>query len=57
MDINLNIKIDTDMLQIRLRSTVRYLNPIKIHFKSTQIQSDWILDHMDLRLDPIYCHP
>ena len=53
MDMDLDIKIDPDLLQIRLRSTHRYPNPIQIHFKPIQIRSDWIwitwiLDHVDL---------
>ena len=39
---DLDIKIDPNLLQIRLRSTHRYPNPIQIHFKPIQIQSDWI---------------
>ena len=38
MDIDLDIKVDPDLLQIRLRSTHQYPNTIQIHFKSTQIQ-------------------
>ena len=51
MDMDLDIKIDPDLLQIRLRSLHRYPNPIQIHFKPIQIWSDWIwitwiLDHI-----------
>ena len=38
----LDIKINPDLLQIHLRFAHRYPNPIQIHFKPTQIQSDWI---------------
>ena len=39
---DLDIKIDPDLLQSRLRSAHRYPNPIQIHFKPIQIRSDWI---------------
>ena len=39
---DLDIKTDPDLLQIRLKSAHRYPNPIQIHFKPTQIRSDWI---------------
>ena len=39
---DLDIKIDLDLFQIRLRSAHQYSNPIQIHFKPTQIQSNWI---------------
>ena len=42
MDMDLDIKIDPDLLHIRLRSAHQYPNPIQIHLKPTQIQSDWI---------------
>ena len=42
MDMDLDIKIDPDLLQIRLTSAHRYSNSIQIHFKPTQIRSDWI---------------
>ena len=42
MDMDLDIKIDPYLLQIRLRFAHRYPNPIQIHFKPIQIQSDWI---------------
>ena len=42
MDMDLDIKIDSYLLQIRLRSAHRYPNLIQIHFKSIQIRSDWI---------------
>ena len=42
MDMDLDIKIDPDLLQIRLRSAHRYQNPIQIHFKPIQIRSNWI---------------
>ena len=37
---DLDIKIDLDLLQIRLRSAHQYLNPIQIYFKPIQIRSD-----------------
>ena len=43
---DLDIKIDPDLLQIRLRSAHRYPNPIRLD-----------LDHVDLGSDPIHCHP
>ena len=42
IDMDLDIKINPYLLQIRLRSAHRYPNPIQIHFKSIQIQSNWI---------------
>ena len=42
MDMDLDIMIDPDLLQIRLKSTHQYSNPIQIHFKPTQIRFDWI---------------
>lgn len=53
MDINiyLDIRIDPDIFQIRLKSAHKSLNPIQIYFKLTKIRSDWIwitkiLDHI-----------
>lgn len=43
MDLDLYIKIDSDLFQIHLRSAHRYPTPIEIHFKSAQIQSNLIL--------------
>ena len=42
MDMDLGIMIDLYLLQIRLKSIHQYPNPIQIHFKPTQIRSDWI---------------
>ena len=42
MDMDLDIKIDPYLPQIRLRSVHRYPNPIQIHFKPIQIRSNWI---------------
>ena len=44
MDMDLDIKIDPYLLQIRLRSPHRYPNPIQIHIKSIQIRSKSILN-------------
>ena len=61
MDIDLDIKIDPYLLQIRLRSAHRYPNPIQIHFKPIQIRSDWIwitwiLDQIQSIAIPKYRH-
>ena len=58
MDMDLDITIDPDLLQIRLRSAHRYSNPIQIYFKTIQIRSDWIwimwiLDHIQSIAIPI----
>ena len=42
MDMDLDIKIDLYLLQIRLKSAHRDPNPIQINFKPIQIRSDWI---------------
>ena len=42
MDMDLDIKIDPDMLQIRFKYAHQYPNPIQIHFKPIQIRSNWI---------------
>lgn len=51
MDLDLYIKIDSDLFQIHLKSAHRYPTPIEIHFKSAQIQSNliwirWILSQI-----------
>ena len=42
LDLDLDIKTDPYLLQIRLRSAHWYPNSIQIHFTLIQIRSDWI---------------
>ena len=37
MDMSLDIRINPDLLQIRLKYAHQYPNPIQIHFKPIQI--------------------
>ena len=46
MDMDLDIKIDPDLLQIRLKSAYQYPNTIRLD-----------LGHVDFGSDPIHCHP